>query len=70
MLLKKLGKKSSALKSLVYIMSALVIGFILNISIRQNDLNNNSWQNKLTQNVETSFDEESVLPFYIDRYET
>ena len=53
--LKGIGKKdNNILRSLVYVMTAIIIGFILNISVGTNDSNNNSWQSNTFQNFETT----------------
>ena len=59
-IIKMLGKNNNdILKHVVYIMSALIIGFVINISSGQEEFNN-SWQGNAISNVETSFSEELV----------
>lgn len=48
-IIKMLGKSSNdVLKHIIYIMAALIIGFVINMSSGQDDFNN-SWQNNITQ---------------------
>ena len=49
--LKGIGKKdNSILRSLVYVMTAIIIGFILNMSVGTNASSNNSWQSNAFRN--------------------
>ena len=49
--LKGIGKKdNSILRSLVYVMTAIIIGFILNMSVGTNASSNNSWQSNTFRN--------------------
>ena len=53
--LKGIGKKdNSILRSLVYVMTAIIIGFILNMSVGTNVSSDNSWKSNSFQNFETT----------------
>lgn len=59
--IRDIGKKdNNILKRLVYIMAALIIGFILNMSINQNASDNNSWQSASFQNIEMTQNEQVI----------
>ncbi len=52
-IIKEISKKdNSVLKRLIYIMLALIIGFIINMLFGQNLSDSNSWQNASLQNFE------------------
>ena len=53
-------KDSKILVPIVYILSSLIIGFILNMAFSQNEVNNNSWQNNSFNNIEMTQTEEFV----------
>ena len=59
--IREMSKKDSKiLVPIVYILSSLIIGFILNMAFSQNDANNNSWQNNSFNNIEMTQTEEFV----------
>ena len=58
--IREIGKKKKILVPLVYILSALIIGFILNMAFSQKEVNNNSWQNNTFNNIEMTQTEEFV----------
>lgn len=52
--LKGIGKKdNSILRSLLYVMTAIILGFILNMSVGTDVSSGNSWQSNSFQNFET-----------------
>ena len=53
-------KNNNVLKRIVYIMTSLIIGFILNISIIQNATDNNSWQSDSFKNLEITQNEQVI----------
>ena len=51
---KGLGKNdNSVLKSLMYIMMSVIVGFVLNMAVGGNVSTDNVWQSNTFQNVET-----------------
>ncbi len=58
--IREIGKKKKILVPLVYILSALIIGFILNMAFSQKEVNNNFWQNNTFNNIEMTQTEEFV----------
>ena len=58
---KGIGKKdNSILRSLVYVMTALILGFILNMSVGANASSDNSWQSASFQNIEMTQNEQVI----------
>ena len=59
--IREIGKKEKKiLVPIVYILSSLIIGFILNMAFSQNEVNNNYWQNNSFNNIEMNQTEEFV----------
>ena len=62
--LKGIGKKdNSILRFLVYVMTAIILGFILNMSIGATNSNNDSWQSNTFQNFEITNSEDLINIF-------